>query len=260
MDTEFKHIEYKQLKKHAEIILREEDRRNALSMELMQELTGAIRLAGAEPSAQLLVISARGPVFCAGADLKYLSAHADPESYRNYAQEVFMMLKTISLSPVPVLTLVNGSAFGGGLGIIAASDMVFSIDSARFSFSEIKLGLVPAIISPWIFRKIPVSKAGEMMLTGRGFDASEAIDAGLVHHVFKGGEFLKQTSGVASSFYENAPGATREIKQLLIEQEDFANKLTEKEAYLVEKFTKTLSGEEARKGLKAFMDNTKIEW
>ena len=257
---DYKYISIEQFQKHVNITLADEKRRNALSPELMEEITDAIAHCKTLPLAQLILLKSTGPVFSAGADLRYLSQANEPNHLRNYATRLYHLLKEISLSPLPVLTVVNGPAYGGGMGLIAASDIVISRESARFSFSEIKLGLVPALISPWIFRKIPLSKAGELMLTGRTFDAWEAYETNLVHKVFADNDFEKRTEPVAESFYQNAPGATREVKQLVLEQNGFSGYLQENESYLIEKFTATLSGDEARKGMEAFLNKSKIVW
>ena len=155
--------------------------RNALSAELMGALTAHLDAAMAEEAARCVVLTGTGSAFCAGADLKSRGAAMGGAS-----SPLVGILERIWNGPKPVIAAVNGHAFGGGIGLVAACDIAVAVDTATFAFSEVRVGVVPATISVVVIPKLGVHQAMRLFLTGERFDAAAARDYGLVHRVVAG--------------------------------------------------------------------------
>src|SRR5690606_19630752 len=137
-----------------------------------------------KPDLRALVLSGEGDFFCAGGDLNWMKSSVEKTQTENQAdaRELGKMIRALDECPVPVICLVKGGAFGGGVGLVAASDIVIAEEKAQFSLSEVKLGLIPATIGPLVMRKIGISEARRLYLTGLRFDAKEALRIHLIHH------------------------------------------------------------------------------
>lgn len=163
------------------ITLNRPDRRNAISPGLVHGLGQALDRAAADASARAIVITGAGQAFCAGADLSsgnplIEDADAGPNPFAQ-------LLQRIDRSDKPVIAAINGTAFGGGLGLIAVADIALAVSDAVFSFSEVRLGLIPAMISVWVVPKLGAHHARRLFVTGRRFNADEALTYGLIHRV-----------------------------------------------------------------------------
>src|SRR5262249_53103554 len=155
--------------------------RNALSGPMIQALKAALDRALGDPAVRVVVLTGTGPAFCAGADLKGGGAALAPGAgARNPCVEI---LKDMWDGPKPVIVAANGHAFGGGVGLVAAADVSIAVEGATFSFSEVRVGVIPAIISVVVLPKLGVHQTMRLFLTGRRFDAREALDLGLLHRV-----------------------------------------------------------------------------
>ena len=170
------------------ITLNRPEKRNALNIELLLLLKNAIKKASQQSGIRMLVIKGSGDIFCAGADLDFLRQIGKDKIASEFANILSSVLEDIRSFPVPVLTLIHGACMGGANGIVAASDITIAEINTRFAFSEVKLGLVPAIISPYVLSKLPLSKAFDLLLTGRIFDATEAKHCGLISNTATEGE------------------------------------------------------------------------
>ena len=146
--------------------------RNALSVALVGELEGHLRTAVADPEVRTIVLTGNGPAFCAGADLKSRGDAVAPGSGRT--NPFVEILKLMWEGPKPVIAAVNGHAFGGGIGLVAAADIAIAAEGSKFSFSEVRLGLIPAIISVVVLQKLGVHDAMRLFLTGDRFEATRA--------------------------------------------------------------------------------------
>ena len=161
------------------ITLDSPENRNALSAPLVAELRGHLERAMADPEARAVVITGEGKAFCAGADLKGGGRMGEEEDGNPFVS----LMKLVREGPKPVIAAVNGHAFGGGLGLMAATDIVVTVDSARFSFSEVRIGVIPAMISVVVLPKLGEHLTMRLFLTGERFEAARALDYGLVHRV-----------------------------------------------------------------------------
>lgn len=157
--------------------------RNALNDELIAELTRTLH--ELPPGTRAVVIRGAGPGFCAGGDLEWMkkaSAYSEEENYED-AMKVARLFRAVAIAPAVTISLVHGAAFGGGSGLVAASDIAIASPDAKFSFSEVKLGLVPATISPFVIDKIGRGHARALFSTGEPFGAEHALRIGLVHEI-----------------------------------------------------------------------------
>jgi methylglutaconyl-CoA hydratase len=164
--------------------------RNAFDEEVIASLTSAVTAAANDPDLRAIVLAGSGTVFSAGADLGWMAkaiAYTQRENL-NDAEDLARMLERIDTLPVPVIGRIQGAALGGGVGLAAVCDIVIAADDAVFALSEVKLGILPAVIAPYVIRKIGVSAARELFLTGVRFDAQRARAIGLVHEVVPASE------------------------------------------------------------------------
>ncbi|MBC6416117.1 MAG: enoyl-CoA hydratase/isomerase family protein [Bdellovibrionales bacterium] len=168
---------------HLELNL--EEKRNILSLKMIQALTENIEKIKKEASIQCLILSGAGDHFCAGGDLKWMLVKDDISNTENINQikNLSNLFNALNNFHLPIIGNVQGFSFGGALGLISLCDIALSDTKAQFCFSEIKLALIPALIAPFVLKKIPTSKAQELMLSGRVFTAQEALNMNLVHFV-----------------------------------------------------------------------------
>jgi len=230
--------------------------RNALSRALLAGLEDSLNAAIADEHARLIVLTGAGPVFCSGADLKERGGAGEPG--RSGPGALVTILKRIWDSPKPVIARVNGPARAGGLGLIAACDIAVSVDSATFAFSEVRIGVIPAIISVVVLPRLGAAKTMELFLTGDTFSAAEAAQAGLLNAAVPADRLDESVGRYADSILKGAPGALQGCKRLVREVPamsiDAAFELTA--AWSAEYF----ASEEAREGMKAFAEKRPPRW
>src|SRR6478609_5133287 len=189
--------------------------RNALSMQLMNELQAALTAAAEDDAVRVVELRHTGPVFCSGADLKETAASAGDSLPVARLGEI---LEAIALHPKPVLAVVGGPARAGGLGLIAAADIAVCVDPATFAFSEVRLGVVPSVISWSVLNRLSTRDAAELFLTGDVFDGVRAQQVGLVTRSVPV-EMLEETAGkLRESLLRGGPDALRATKRLLRER------------------------------------------
>ena len=195
------------------ITLDSERNRNALSAELIAELLGHLQDAMADDAVRCVVLTGNGPAFCAGADLKSRGAAIAREG--DEESPFVKILKLLWRGPKPVIAGVNGHAFGGGVGLVAACDIAVSAAEARFSFSEVRVGLVPATISVLVVRKIGEHHTRRLFLTGERFDAESARDYGILHRVVPRAELEAAVQEEVDAVCLGGPIAIGEAKELV---------------------------------------------
>ncbi|MFI5844423.1 enoyl-CoA hydratase-related protein [Catenuloplanes sp. NPDC051500] len=188
--------------------------RNALSTSLISELSEAFASAVADPAVRVIVLSHTGPVFCAGADLKETAAAFDGDGTLPVVP-LADLLASLWESPKPIVARVGGAARAGGIGLIAAADIVVCASTATFAFSEVRLGVVPAVISVPVRRRISARAAAELFLTGDVFDAARAAEIGLVTRVVDETALDESVAGYCESMLKGAPAALGGARALL---------------------------------------------
>ena len=231
--------------------------RNALSRALMAGLQASLDAALAADRARLIVLTGAGPVFCSGADLKEQRG-VNEAGQGAGAGGLVSILKRIWHSPKPVIARVGGPARAGGIGLVAACDIAVAVDSATFAFSEVRLGLIPAIISVVLVPKLGVTKAMELFLTGDTFDASEAARIGLLNAAVPADQLDATVGRYAGSLLKGSPAALAGCKRLVREVPgmdlDAAFALTS------ELSAQYFASEEAREGMSAFVEKRPPRW
>jgi methylglutaconyl-CoA hydratase len=241
--------------------LNREDKRNALNLDVIQELLRAYTLLKEDPSVEFLVLSGKGKNFCAGADLEWMksAAQADYEENLKGSRLLAELFNTIYQFPKPTIALVHGSAFGGALGIMAAHDFVIAADSTKFAFSEVKLGLIPATIAPYVVKRIGEFNALDFMMTGRLFSAEEAKHAGLINTVVQDHELSKSSEELLKLLKLTAPQARNNCKELIrqLSRKEINPALME---YTAKEIAKHRSSEEGREGMNAFFEKRDPKW
>jgi methylglutaconyl-CoA hydratase len=242
------------------ITLNRPDVRNAFDESLIAELTTwaeSIALGGAT---RVAVLSGAGKAFCAGADLAWMSkmvGYSTAENLRD-ARAAARMFEALNMVPIPVIGRVHGAALGGGAGLAAVCDIVVAADDAVFGFTEVKLGILPAMISPYVIAKIGQSAARELFLTGARFGAERAREMGLVHRVVPAAELDAAVDGLARELLTSAPEAVAAAKQLIrsVAGRDPASvwDLT------AETIARHRTSAEGQEGMRAFLEKRKAAW
>ena len=231
------------------ITLARPETRNAFDGAVISEISEAFVDVG---TCRAVVLAGDGPSFCAGADVDWMRASADLDLGANVADANALrrMFESIDGCPAPVVAVVQGHALGGGIGLVACSDIVLADSGAVFAFSEVKLGIVPAVISPFAMRKIGESAARRYFVTGERFDATTALRIGLVHEVTDDVEAA--LARVLDELRTAGPRAARHAKRLVLERPDgpeTARRIAERR-----------TSEEGQEGLRAFLDRRRPAW
>ncbi len=235
--------------------------RNAFNDEVIAELTQAFRQVSEDRSVRCVVLAAEGPAFCAGADLNWMRRMADYTREENLADasKLADMLSAIYACRQPVIARVQGDVYAGGMGLVAAADMAVSVDTAQYCLSEVKLGLIPATISPYVIRAMGARAAHRYFLTAERFSAAEAHRVGLVHEVTTADRLDDVVSQWVQSLTSASPHAVQVCKRLV---QDVAER--EIDAALV---ARTVAGiadirasAEGKEGVQSFLQKRKPNW
>jgi len=237
--------------------------RNALSAALVGEITTALGTLARDTTVRAIVLTGAGKVFCAGADIGEMRAAgaAPPAENEADSRRFAKMLETLERQPQPTVAVVNGAAFGGAVGLVAACDIALAATSARFSLSEVRLGLVPAMISPYVLRALGLREARRWCLTGEVLDSATAQRIGLVHEIADDAALGTAAESLLAAVLIGAPGAQIEIKRLLRHVSGRSDAgddalLTETARWIA----RVRAGDEAREGLTAFLERRKPGW
>lgn len=244
------------------VTLNRPERHNAFNANTIAELSDAFDTLRHETLIRLVIIRAAGKSFSAGADLEWMKRAADfgPEENERDAFALAQMLRKLHDLPQPTMALVQGAAMGGGAGIVAACDIVIAMTSAKFSFSEVRLGLTPATISPYVINAVGRRWAKALFVTAESFDAGYAEKMGLVHYTAKDeAEMTELEEYIASLIFAAAPGAVSEAKKLV---DDVAGKpITDALGHeTAKRIAARRTSEEGREGLAAFLEKRKPDW
>jgi methylglutaconyl-CoA hydratase len=243
------------------ITLNRPQQHNALNRELVQTFTRELRRLGERPDARAIVLSAAGESFCAGADIQEMRSLADASFDDNEATALDFaeLVYTLDTLPKPTVTLVNGSAYGGGVGLVACCDVAIATPRARFCMSEVKLGIIPAIISPFVIRAIGLRQARRFILTAEQITAAQAFDIGLVHAVAAEAEISLALESVLGLVLQGAPAAQAEAKAFLAHcsQRQIDEHLMRDAAH---RLATVRTSPQGREGLSAFLEKRAPSW
>jgi methylglutaconyl-CoA hydratase len=233
---------------------------NALDDHLIDELTAAAAELGSDPSVRVVILSGEGKSFCAGADIgwmKRMVGYTDAENQAD-SHRLATMLRALDRMPRPLVGRVHGVALGGGTGLVSVCDVVVASREARFAFSEVRLGILPAIISPFVLRRVGQGVGRALFLTGERFDAERARIIGLVDRVCEREALDEEVREVVDHLLQGGPQAQAAIKELV---PAVSGKTPEEAASLtVEANVKARTGDEGQDGLGAFLEKRRPSW
>ncbi len=239
----------------AVLTLNRPERRNALSIELMESLCQALDWLSAEARRRVVLLRGAGPVFCAGLDLVEA---AETDAAEQGAHWVARTLQTVADTPLVTVAAAHGGAYAGGAGLVACCDFVVAADDLRIGFPEVRRGLVPALVTAVLRERLRAGDLREMMLLGEPIDAHRALSMGLVHRVVPADRLLPEARQLAATVLKGAPDAVRQTKRLLCESRraDFGALLPK----AMEFHKRARLSDEAHEGLAAFRERREPRW
>ena len=247
----------------ARIVMQRPEVHNAFDARLIAELTAALAELDGDASVRAVVLTGAGSTFSAGADLNWMRgmAAASEAENREDSLRLAALMRTLNFLSKPTIARVNGSAYGGGVGLIACCDVAIGVDGAKFSLSEVKLGLVPAVISPYVIAAIGQRQARRMFLTAEVFAADEALRIGLLHQCVPGAELDAAVQRSLHWLGKGGPVAQHEAKQLALRLAGMsparAEQIDGENAALIARLRVSAEGQA---GLSAFLDKTPPPW
>jgi methylglutaconyl-CoA hydratase len=259
-DYNYQYLEVKEEENIATVVLNNPEIHNAFNEVLIKEIQDCIKSLGKDPNIGIIVLTGNGKSFCAGADLKWMRKMVDFTKEENISDSTDLanMFEVMHRCPKPIIGKINGSAIGGGVGLVAVCDIAVSSEEAKFAFSEVKLGIIPAVISPYVVPKIGLSYARELFLTGQRFDAHKAKEIGLVHYVIPEDDLDEKIAEIIKLLGSSGPQAMAESKELLrrvsyMGEEEYKN-------YTIEKIAELRISKEGQEGIGAFLAKRKPNW
>ena len=243
------------------VTLARPERHNAFDDSMIVELTVAFEKAGAAPAVRVILLEAEGASFSAGGDLGWMRRMADysDDENRRDAQALAQLLHTIDTCPKPVIALVQGAAYGGGVGLIAACDIAIASANAIFAFPEVKLGLIPAVISPYVVRAMGARACRRYFLTAEKFSSAEALRHDLVHEVVSPELLGAAAERVIQALEEGGPGAQSDAKSLIRAVTDAEPDAALRD-WTAQRIAALRASDEGREGLAAFLEKRRPRW
>ena len=246
---------------NATVMLNRPDVHNAFDPEMVQALTTTLKTLESSAKVRAIVITGAGKSFCAGADIEHMKKSAKFSRAQNLdnARATAKMLQTLHGLAKPTIACVRGAVRGGGVGLVSACDIAIAERSATFRLSEVKLGIIPAMISPFVIGAIGLRHAHRYMLSGEEFDAAEAYRIGLLHDICEEPELNAVVGHMLANLYSSGPNAVTAIKKLISEVagERIDDALMEK---VSERIAALRVTPEAQEGLSAFLEKRKTAW
>lgn len=244
----------------ATLWLNRPEKHNAMSAEMIADLTRAAAELGAEASVRVVVLAARGKSFCAGGDLGWMRAQmgADPETRSKEAAKLAHMLQALNTMPKPLVGRLHGNAFGGGVGLASVCDVAIGADSLMMGLTETRLGLIPATIGPYVCARMGEAKARRVFMSARRFDAREAVALDLLARAVPAEELDAAVEAEVSPYLDCAPLAVARAKALLrslgprIDDDVIGQTIAE--------LARCWDGEEAAEGIAAFFEKRRPNW
>ncbi|HEY0748678.1 MAG TPA: enoyl-CoA hydratase-related protein [Steroidobacteraceae bacterium] len=247
----------------AHLTLNRPGKRNALDRATLNALSAALEQCREDSTVRMLQLSGAGYVFCAGADLTEMQAqvHAAEQENRAHAEKLARLLAALDAFPKPTLARINGDGYGGALGLIAACDIAIVAEHAKFAFTEVRLGIIPAVVSPFVLGKISESAALRYFLTAEPFSAATLKEVGLAHEVVSGDSLDAACNRISSAILKGAPEALREAKALIRDvSHAAADARGQTSLQMAARLAKIRVTAEAQEGFSAFFEKRKATW
>ncbi|MGE0538057.1 MAG: crotonase/enoyl-CoA hydratase family protein [Pirellulales bacterium] len=244
----------------ARLTLNRPEARNALSQEMIQELRQAVEQLAHDAIVRVVILSGAGDVFCAGGDLKGMQQQVQRTRAERVADatQLAQLLADLDQLPKPLIGRINGSAFGGGLGLISVCDLAIGVTAAKFALTEVRLGLIPATISPYVVARLGVPNSRRVMLTAHEMDAADAVRFGLLEAVVDPLALDAAVDREVADVLRCAPGAVARAKELIrfVSTHDTAENIS----YTAERLADAWESAEISEGIMAFFEKRKPHW
>jgi methylglutaconyl-CoA hydratase len=246
--------------KVAKVTLNRPDVHNAFNNILINDLYDAFDKLRLEENIRVIVLTGNGKSFCAGADLNWMKSVINYSYEQNYEESLKLakLMYLIFTHPKPVIARINGSAIGGGVGLMSVCDILIANEDAKFGLSEVKLGLVPAAISPFVMSRIGDARARELFITGERITAKLAENLNLVNYALPMSEVDKMVEEKVNLILNNGPEAVRSVKEMIFKVTQI--KFPEIQTYTAELIAKLRLSAEGQEGMNAFLEKRKPKW
>lgn len=244
----------------AEVILNRPEIHNALNDELINELYGAFTYLNNSNDIRVIILTGNGKSFCSGADLNWMKSVVNYSFEQNY-QESLKLAKLMFLiftHSKPVIAKINGSAIGGGVGLMSVCDIIIANEESKFGLSEVRLGLVPAAISPFVISRIGEARARELFITGERISAKRAVELNLVNYVVPLDKLNDLVNEKVQNILQNGPEAVKTVKEMIFYVSQ--NKFPELQEYTARLIANLRISEEGQEGMNAFLEKRKPNW
>ncbi len=244
----------------ATLTLNRADKHNAMSAQMMAELTAAAAELGADDMVRVVVLTGAGKSFCAGADLGWMAAQRDMDAATRSAEagKLAAMLGALNTLPKPLIGRVQGNAFGGGVGMAAVCDVAVGVETAKMGFTETRLGIIPATIGPYVLARMGEGRARRVFMSARLFNAAEAVDLGLLARAVPVGDLDAAVEREVVPYLSCAPGAVAAAKRLA---RDLGPRIDDDVvAHTIAALAARWETEEAAEGIGAFFDKRAATW
>ena len=246
----------------AQVALNRPEKRNALDVATLSALGAALAQCAADVEVRVVQLTGAGNVFCAGADLTEMQAQAQASEEENlaHARNLAKVLIALDSFPKPTLARVNGDGYGGALGLIAACDIVVAVESAKFAFTEVRLGIIPAVVSPFVLGKIGESAALRYFLTAETMSAATLKQIGLAHETVPAEQLDATCGGIIEAILKGAPGAQAAAKALVRDAQQAPGQRGVAAIDMATRLAKLRVQAEAQEGFAAFFAKRKAAW
>ncbi len=244
----------------ARVTLHRPEVHNAFNEEVIALLSQAFTALRGEEEVRVVVLAGEGRTFCAGADLDWMRRAASwgEEENRHDALALASMLRLVATFPRPVVARVQGGAYGGGVGLVAAADLAIASEDAQFAFTEVRLGILPATISPYVVEKIGPAWARRLFLTGERFSAQRAYELGLLYRVVPPQDLDAAVEETVQALLLGGPQAQAQCKELV--QRVATDPSPQIDLYTSQLVARLRAGEEGREGIRAFLEKRPPQW
>lgn len=244
----------------ATLVLNRPEKHNALSAQMIQEITQAAEQLGADDAVRVVVLKGAGKSFCAGGDLVWMQDQmaADPKNRAREAKALAMMLNEMNSLPKPLIGCLEGNAFGGGVGMASVCDVALGIESLKMGLTEVRLGLIPATIGPYVIARMGEANARRVFMSGRLFDAYEAKNLGLLSKIVAPEDMEAALEAEIKPYMAAAPEAVARAKRLALE---LGSRITEDAIdHSIAELVTCWESETAKEGVSAFFEKRKARW
>lgn len=257
-------IKWQVEEKTARLIFNRPEVHNAFNDQMMADIKARLLALDKNDDIRLLVVEGEGPSFCAGADLNWMKSMKDYTEDENYTDSIklFELFEMMNNVKIPTLGKVHGKVLGGGMGILSCLDHVVALESAEFGLPEVQIGLIPAVISPFVLNKVGENMARSLFLSGNRIKAQRALEVGLIHEVVSGNkdDLEKRLQKVIESFLRAAPMAQRQAKELIGAIKEFQHKPEYLKQELARKIARKRISDEGQQGMEAILNKKPFPW